>query len=202
MGDEQETLEPKRQTSISFTAEEVSLIQDAEFFRAKARIMTKIRGQLEAVHAGLREELAGQDLLAPSGFDPTKCQFVKGEHLENCPYQYLDYPKHFSGDEKFTFRTLFWWGHHYVFALILEGEGLPQYKQNLINRYRAIADRDICLCLGPSPWDWRRGVGYTLALTGDRRPEVSAVLSGRRFFKVARFLPHAEAAVASGRVPF
>lgn len=180
--------------------EEVALIQDAELFHAKARIMTKIRAQLEEVRAALREELTGVRLLAPAGFDPTKCQFVKGEHLEDCPYQYLDYPKHFLGGEKLTFRTLFWWGHYYVFALIVEGQDLPQYKHNLINRYREIADRDICLCLGPSPWDWRWGDGHTLALTGDRRPEVAAVLSSRPSFKLARFLRHTDAARSAGRV--
>jgi hypothetical protein len=192
---------PERQTSISLTAEETALVADAEFFHAKAGIMTKIRAQLEEVRTALREELAGAELLAPPGFDPTRCQFVKGEHLEDCPYQYLDYPKHFSGDEKFTFRTMFWWGHYYVFAFILEGRGLLQYKRNLINRYREVADRDICLCLGPSPWDWRWGDGYTLALSGDRRPEVGAVLSARPFFKLARFLRHTDAAASSGQVP-
>jgi hypothetical protein len=200
MGDGQETQEPKRESSIALTAGEAALVADAEFFRVKARIMAKVRAQLEEVRAGLREELGGVELLAPAGFDPAKCQFVKGEHLEGCPYQYLDYPKHFSGDEKFTFRTLFWWGHYYVFALILEGRGLLRYKHNLINRYREIADREICLCLGPSPWDWRWGDGHTLALTGDRRPEVGAVLSSRPFFKLARFLRHGDAAVSAGRV--
>jgi len=187
--------------STLFTPEEIGLIADTEFFRAKARIMAKIRGQMEAIYAGLQEELAGEVLLTPPGFDPAKHQFVKGEHLEEFPYQYLDYPKHFSGDDKFTFRTLFWWGHHFVFALILEGEGLLRYKQNFINRYREVAERDVDLCLGPTPWEWRRGAGYTLALTAERKPEVSAVLSDRRFFKLARFLRCDDPAVASGRVP-
>lgn len=183
-----------------FTPEEIGLIADAGFFRSKARIMAKVRTLLESVHAGLQEELSGVELSAPAGFDPGKCQLVKGEHLHDFPYQYLDFPKHFSGDEKFTFRTLFWWGHHFVFALILEGEGLLRYKQNLITRYREVADREVCLCLGPTPWEWRRGEGRTLALTGDRRADVGAVLSGRRFFKLARFVPLDDPAVSSGRV--
>jgi hypothetical protein len=117
------------------TPDEIRLVADREFFKTKAAITPKIRAMLESVHDALKQELAGVPLIAPAGFDPDKRQFVKGEHLEDCPYQYLDFPKHFEGDDKFTFRTLFWWGHHVVFALILEGEGLRQYKQNLINRY-------------------------------------------------------------------
>ena len=184
-----------------FTPHEITLIGDDAFFLAKAAIMRKVRSCLDAIHEALQPELNGAHLLAPNGFDPEACQFVKGEHLDHYPYQYLDYPKHFSRTNKFTFRSLFWWGHHFVFAMILEGEHLHQYKTNLIDRYAHIADRDLCLCLGHSLWEWRRGAGYTLALTSDRRTEAAAVLSHRPFFKLARFVPMTDRIVTNGRLP-
>jgi hypothetical protein len=162
--------------------------------------MHKVRKTLEELHAGLKADLAGVELLAPAGFEADRFQFVKGEHLEHFPYQYLDFPKHFAGPDKFTFRSLVWWGHHVVFALILEGQGLLTYKQHLLNRYPAIAGRQLCLCLSPSPWEWKRGEGYTLALAPDRKPEVSAILSNRPFFKLARFVPMDDPALAAGRL--
>lgn len=182
------------------TSEEIALVADGKFFRAKAAITPKVRALLEAVHAGLKEELAGVSLITPPRFHPDKCQYVKGEHLEDHPYQYLDFPKHFEGDDKFTFRTLFWWGHHVVFALIVEGVGLRSYKQNLINRYGQVAGRDVHLCLSPTPWEWKQGQGYTLPLTRDRKPEVAAVLSNRPFFKLARFVPLDDPIVRQGRL--
>jgi hypothetical protein len=182
------------------TPDEIKLVTDREFFKVKAAVAPKVRATLEAVHAALRQELAGVPLIAPSGFDPDKCQYVKGEHLEDFPYQYLDFPKHFDGDTKFTFRTLFWWGHHVVFALILEGEGLRSYKQNLINRYGQVAGRNLCLCLSPTPWEWKQGQGYTLPLAPDRKPEVAAVLSDRPFFKLARFVPMDDPIIRQGRL--
>ncbi len=186
---------------ITFTPEELSLISDREFFRAKAVITRKVRGVLDAVYAGLREEVKQVTLVAPEGFDSEKFQFVKGEHLEDYPYQYLDFPKHFVGNEKFTFRSLFWWGHHFVFALILEGRGLRRYKQNLVNRFHQVAGRELSLCLGPSLWDWKQGEGYTLPLTHERKSEVGAVLSSRPFFKLARFVSPDDPEVRDGRVP-
>jgi hypothetical protein len=183
-----------------FTPDELALIADERFFLAKARVMAKVRGLLEEMRPAVERELAGVELLAPPGFDPKKFQLVKGEHLDACPYQYLDFPKHFAGDEKFTFRTLFWWGHHFVFALILEGAGLLRYKQNLINRYHAVAGRGIHLSLGPTPWEWRCGDGYTLALTHERKSQTAAVLSGRRFVKLGRFVPPDDPAVREGRL--
>jgi hypothetical protein len=183
-----------------FTAEELTLIRDEAFFRAKTQITRKIRTLLEMVHAVFKEELKGADLLAPDGFDLAICQYVKGEHLEDYPYQYLDFPKHFAGGDKFTLRTLFWWGHHFVFALMLEGKGLLQYKQNLLSRYQTVVTGQLSLSLGSSLWEWRRGEGYTLELTSERRSEVAAVLSGRPFFKLSRFLPLDDPAVKQGRV--
>jgi hypothetical protein len=186
---------------ILFTNEELSLVADPAFFRSKARIMKKVRGQLDALYDGLKEELAGVSLLAPPGFNPASHQFVKGEHLDDFPYQYLDFFKHFDGDTKFTFRSLFWWGHHYVFALILEGEGLSQYKKHLINRYEKLADKRLMLCLGGDPWEWRRGEGYTMELTWERKVDLVALLSDRSFLKLARFVPFDDPGVREGRVP-
>ena len=132
--------------------------------------------------------------------NPESHQFVKGEHLEDFPYQYLDYFKHFEGDNKFTFRSLFWWGHHYTFALILEGEGLSQYKKNLINRYESLADKQLSLCLGGTPWEWKRGEGYTMELTWDRKVDLVALLSNRSFVKLARFVSFDDPAFHQGRI--
>jgi hypothetical protein len=185
---------------LRFTPEEASLMGDQTFFPAKAQIMAKVRALLEQLHRELQEEISGTTLLTPDGFNPGACQFVKGEHLEDFPYQYLDFPKHFAGDDKFTFRSLFWWGHHFVFALILEGGEVARYKQNLINRFSDMAGRGVCLGLGPSLWEWKRGSGYTLELTKTRKSELAAVLSGRRSFKLARFLALDDPAVRDGRL--
>ena len=106
-------------------------------------------------------------LLVPPGFDPSKMQVVKGERLEECPYQYLDYPKHFLGDDKFTFRSLCWWGHHLVFAIIVEGGQAKQCKKNFFDRFHQLAGQGLELSLAPTLWEWKRGEGYTLPITHD-----------------------------------
>ncbi len=186
---------------ILFTPDELRLLGDQQFFRAKAQIMKKMKAILESAHGGLQNELRGVELLAPENFDPQAHQFVKGEHLEDFPYQYLDFFKHFDGEVKFTFRTLLWWGHHIVFALILEGGRLAQYKKNLMNRYGDVADQGLSLCLGSTPWEWKRGEGYTMELTWERKSELMALLDRRTFVKLARFVPFDDPIVQQGRVP-
>jgi len=186
---------------VLFTPDELRLLDDRTFFRAKAQTMKKMKAILEGVHGDLQKELTGVELLAPEGFNPHAHQFVKGEHLEDCPYQYLDCFKYFDGEVKFTFRTLLWWGHHIVFALILEGGHLAQYKKNLMNRYGALADQGLSFCLGSTPWEWKRGEGYTMDLMWARKNELQALLDRRTFVKLARFVPFDDPIVQQGRVP-
>ncbi|MCA9419427.1 MAG: hypothetical protein KC592_00310, partial [Nitrospira sp.] len=90
----------------SFTADELALLADQEFFRKKATISGKIKQILEHLQNRIEAEIASQPLLAPEGFDPQARQFVKGEHLENFPYQYVDFPRFYTRENKFAFRSL------------------------------------------------------------------------------------------------
>jgi hypothetical protein len=173
----------------SLTADEWRVFGNHEFFLKKAVISAKLRQTLEQLHLALERELSAHPLLAPNGFDPAAVQFVKGEHLEDCPYQYLDFPRYYTRQDKLAFRSLCWWGHHLVFALIVEGPLVKQYRLNLFNRFSEIADRQLSVCLGPSLWEWKAGPGFTLDITHNRRSEIAATLDRRTFFKVARFIP-------------
>ena len=185
---------------LSFSQEEVHCIANTEFFRTKAKITLQVRKILEDLHGHLKSELNGHDLLAPQDFKQDAVQFVKGEHLEDFPYQYLDFPRYYTREEKLAFRSLFWWGHHMVFSLILEGPHIRRYKENIINRFADIADNQICLCLSSSLWEWKSGPGYTMELTRDRKSQTAAVLANRSFVKLARFIPMTDPIVQSGLI--
>jgi hypothetical protein len=187
--------------ATAFTPDEISLLADAQFFRRKAAIMTKLRGMLEATHGALKSELAGLSLVTPPGFNPKIHQLVKGEHLEDFPYQYLDCPKHFDGANKFTYRTLFWWGHHVVCALLLEGAGIKQYKKHVVDRFHRLAGQDLELSLAPTLWEWKRGEGYTLPITHDRKARIAAVLAERSFVKIIRCVPLTDPRIQAGLLP-
>ncbi len=185
---------------LVFTDEESALLTDPQFFRKKAAITTKIRAMLEATHGALRNDLKGLSLVVPPDFDPNLHQLVKGEHLEDFPYQYLDCPKHFSGANTFTFRTLVWWGHHVTCALLLEGSEMGRYKRQLLGRFHQLAGRDLELSLAPSLWEWKRGEGYTLPITHDRKAQIAAVVAERSFLKVVRSVPLGDPRVREGQL--
>jgi len=184
-----------------FSDEEAALMADQHFFLAKAQIMDKVRRLLTATHVLLKEEVGSAVLATPPDFNPANYQFVKGEHLEFLPYQYLDFPKHFHNSNAFAFRTLFWWGHHVVCALILEGEGIKQHKARIVDRFHQLAEQGLELSLAPTLWEWKRGEGYTLPITHDRKAQIAAVLAERSFVKLVRFLPCTDPRIQSGQIP-
>ena len=184
-----------------FTDEEAALMADQRFFLAKAQIMAKVRRLLTVTHAALKEEVASAALVTPPDFDPSNHHFVKGESLELFPYQYLDFPKHFQDSNTCTFRTLFWWGHHLVCALLLEGEGIKQSKRRIVDRFHQLAGQGLELSLAPTLWEWKLGEGYTLPITHDRKAQIAAVLAERSFVKIVRFLPCDDPRMQLGQIP-
>jgi hypothetical protein len=186
---------------VVFTDVETALLVDAQFFRQKAAITAKVRTLLEATCGALQQELNGLSLVVPPHFDPHIHQLVKGEHLEDYPYQYLDCPKHFSDGNTFTFRTLVWWGHYVVCALLLEGVGLRHYKQQLLGRFHHIAGHGLELSLAPSLWEWKRGEGYTFPITHDRKAQIAAVVAERSLMKVLRCVSFDDLNVRNGQLP-
>lgn len=139
-------------------------------------------------------------LLLPQGFDSANFQFVKGEHLLNFPYRYLDFPKHFKNKEMLTFRTLFWWGHFFVFSLMLEGEFLAQYKRNLLTHYGSFSNQEFFILMTETPWEWRMESKYLLEIRTDNQEEVRKALASRTFLKVHRYLKFEESAVRKRKV--
>lgn len=184
----------------SFSPDDLQLLSDRDFFQKKISISRKIRTTLEELHSQLAIEARTRTFLAPEEFNLHALQYVKGEHLEHFPYQYLDFPRHYTRETKFAFRCLFWWGHHVVFALILEGPLMKQYRKNFFNRFSEVADRHLCLSLSPSLWEWKAGPGLTMDITHQHRSELAAVLDRRTFFKIGRYIPFSDPLAESGDI--
>lgn len=183
---------------MEFSDKEIAQIQDVEFFRSKAVITQKMKTLLLDLREGLRPEVSGTDWLAPEGTDFSDGQLVKGEHLQNFPYQYLDLPKYFTNNGVFTFRTLLWWGHHGVFALFLGGERLEVYKRRLLDAYEELADRSLYLLMTTTPWEWRKAPEIVLELRRDNKSEVAEALAVGTFLKLHRYLSFDDPAFAKG----
>jgi len=84
---------------------------------------------------------------------------------------------------------------------VLEGAGVKQYKKHIVDRFHQLAGKGLELSLAPTLWEWKRGEGYTLPITHDRKAQIAAVLAERSFVKIVRFLPFTDPRMQSGQMP-
>jgi hypothetical protein len=171
---------------MPFTKSQLALLNSRETFDTKLAATENLQALLHAVRLALKERIRPEALLSPAGTDFTTGQTAKGENYEGYPYVLIDFPKYFSATEKFTYRTMFWFGHHFFFSVILEGDNLPHYKANFATHFDTLAAKKLWLSTGDL-WDWRDAA--LLPLTVEKKSMCLETLSGLGFLKVQAVLP-------------
>jgi hypothetical protein len=132
------TMQNKR---IIFTSYENSIMQDAEFLLSKRVVNAKI----EEIWLLLKAEIQPlcdaflQNKNISGSFGPYKIS--KGENYKGLPYTVLDYPRHYSKTDIFAYRAMFWWGHGYIFTMLLQGKYLDSFRQNIIDNYSILKNK-------------------------------------------------------------
>ncbi|MFN3346119.1 MAG: hypothetical protein ACK412_10770 [Chloroherpetonaceae bacterium] len=144
-----------------FFADEIALLSNPYFFEQKTRATEKLKYVMEQTREALLAEIRPQELLAPSTTDFLKGQIAKGENYEGYPYVMLDFPKQFSKESIFTFRTLFWYGHSLIFSIILAGEHLEHYRTNFERHYDSLCNATLYFGID-DVWDWREHAALLL----------------------------------------
>ncbi len=147
----------------TFQDDELALLSNPRFFEQKLQATEKLKRLMEEIRLALLEEIRPEELLAPSTTDFLKGQIAKGENYEGYPYVMLDFPKHFSKENIFTFRTLFWYGHTLIFSVIVAGTYLETYRQNFERHYERLCEAG--LYFGTNDvWDWRESASRLLTV--------------------------------------
>ena len=81
-------------------------------------------------------------------------KIFKGENYRQLPYIVLDYPRHFSTDRGFAFRSMFWWGKEFSFTLHLQGKAWEYYRNRVAERMGMLTGNDFYCCVNNSPWQY------------------------------------------------
>jgi len=188
---------------MDLTPEEAAVVADGDLLRAKTRATTKLRGHLEALRASLLPTVRDghRAWRTPPGFDPECSQIARGENLDGTPYQYLDLPKHFTGGDYFTFRTLVWWGRAVCFCWILKGDGLPGCRARLKAHAEGLVNAGVGVWFGGDPWDWGGHVALT-AVPPDALDALGFLKVGMRLPLDVPGLLTRDGLVAAGRTAF
>ena len=181
-----------------FQEDERQLISDRGFFERKLAITEKVRDIYSDLRGRLKEVLRPQAYLAPPGVDYTQGKLSGGEHHFDLPYIFLDFPRLFSRNATFAYRSIFWWGHHFLFTLILTGDFLPDYWERFLLGMDRLLGRGDFLATSLDPWEWRGGEENVQPIHAMNRARVAEVAGQHPFLKLIRFIPFDHPALHRG----
>lgn len=171
---------------MSFQTEEIALLSNPQFFELKNGATEKLKSAMEKIREALLKTIKPETLLAPSTTDFLKGQIAKGENYEGYPYVMLDFPKQFGKKSIFTFRAMFWYGHEFIFSVILAGEGMTHYRKQFKDHYPSLAEHRFYFGKD-DVWDWRTSAQVQIA--EDNKSLIFSLMESQQFLKLMQRFP-------------
>ncbi len=176
-------------SKITFSSEELDAITHPDFFYIKHAAMQKVMELLNETQRSLSEiVLSHQHISGHTNIESPK--IFRGENYRHLPYMVLDYPRKFSAETVFAFRTMFWWGKEFSFTLHLQGEALNHYRKIISEKVSTMKGNDFYFCINKTPWQYYFENDNYLPLDelldDDQFKEQ---LQTNEFFKLSRKLP-------------
>ncbi len=168
---------------VTFSNKEMSLIQDREFLLTKIEIGKKIEALMSKVekklHSSIQEYPWPEEVLSKSG------KISKGENYRGLPYYMLDFPRRFSKEGTFAFRTMFWWGHFFSATLHLGGTYLENRRGALLTNLDNIRCSKTYICVSNTPWEYHYGRDNYLPSGQIDASQLQAIFTKMHFVKVS-----------------
>jgi len=144
-------------TNLKLTSEELKILENTDFFSTKLIVTRKIIEQFGALESSFRESLPNGSDLSREGVNLSNGKIFRGENYKGLPYVVLDYPRLFSTQSVFAFRTMFWWGHEFSFTLHLQGNAWEKRKHLLVKNLSRLMNRELYICVNETPWQYHFG---------------------------------------------
>ena len=66
----------------------------------------------------------------------------------------LDYPRRFSAETIFAFRTMFWWGKEFSFTLHLQHAALEHFRDRIATNISKLQGKQFYYCVNKTPWEY------------------------------------------------
>ena len=131
---------------------EIRFLCDTDFLLTKQEINRKISALLGEAEQKLKSVIKASDFPFPNQTFLKAAKISRGEQYRGLPYWVLDYPRKFSKEATFSFRTLIWWGHEISCFLHLGGTDLEKFRPLILENLRS--DPDQFIAVNSSPWEY------------------------------------------------
>jgi hypothetical protein len=170
---------------IQLSAEELSLVQNADWLLTKNTIIEKVF----ALFGDIAHEVRGH-FTAKAGFLPAEVlepspKISKGENYKGLPWVMLDYPRFFNRNDTLAIRTMFWWGHFFSVTLHLKGGYKEKFRQQLLNNLPLLKAHAFYLCISGEEWRHEFEEDNYTPLTQLNSSDVERILLANNFCKLS-----------------
>lgn len=121
-----------------FTEAELEYLSDSDFLLTKRRVIDKVIHSFADLEKDLKKLVSTSDYQFPPDIQLQAGKISRGENYRGLPYVILDYPRLFSHEAIFAYRTMFWWGNFFSNTLHVSGsalEYLPVLKNSSFPLY-------------------------------------------------------------------
>jgi hypothetical protein len=175
-------------TKIRLSAEEASLIMNAELILTKNRILEKVKSLLQLIQEDQQNYVSGNAAL-PAIVRTISPKISKGENYNGLPYLVLDHPRLFIKEDMYAIRTMFWWGNFFSTTLLLSGEYKIRLQEKFINNYEELKRDGYYICINTDPWQhhFESGNFEKIAILSKR--EWESTIKGHPFLKLSKQIP-------------
>lgn len=171
-----------------FHIDELAALENASFFRLKARVDDKIKELFNELKQGIEDSRMASNRLVPDDLWAMPGRMFRGENYHGFPWRAVDVPRYGQQGNLFIFRALVLWGHHCSLHLILDGSWLAQLRAPILAGQAALGTSHWQLDLRESAWEWFQDA--SLMDIGDcSREALEAHLQRPLPFKLSRYFP-------------
>lgn len=172
---------------LKFSNEELAAIKDRNFFELKHSSTKKIVDLFGELEKELKA-IASENDLNVEALNVSNGKIFRGENYNLYPYVLLDYPRLFTTESIFAFRTMFWWGSGFSFTLHLQGKALDKFRNKLVNDIESLIGKDVYYCVGKTPWHYHYEEDNYVLLSENTIDEITMMNSQNEFVKLSRRL--------------
>lgn len=174
---------------IDFSATEIALIQNMQFFELRKTTEPKIIGLLNGIRDRLLQISIPYSPLYPLTTDSKMGKISKGENYLGFPYRLIDFPRLFTRHDMFACRNMFLWGHHFAFHLLMAGPAMDTPRKRLSNRVKQLIPLNLMLCTHETPWQWEFNPIYNMPIDDSSSHSVETMLLHAPFIKISKYWP-------------
>lgn len=168
---------------IQLSAEELELVQNADWLLTKNNIVRKVFELFGEVAHHIREQISATAV--PPEALVASPKISKGENYNGLPYVMLDYPRLFDKADFFAIRTFFWWGHYFSVTLHIKGKYKSMFGPVLKDNIAMLARNNFYICVGEDEWRHEFAEDNYVEVSALPRVAVEEMLLANSFCKLS-----------------